>query len=355
MFQNVSTGIAMLANNDNNGYLNVNYTLNADIHNCSFNNCFGQAISGVGNGYSNGDNHSHNGTIISQINNCSFNTVGSGCSFDIYGAYNSWTGGGSGFANLQIQNNIFTNVTGTVISLISGIYAGSGTTNSSIITTAGGGVATLINNVIVNAGNGVVSQDPWDARVGSCIFENCGNAVYDTGTLSRNAGYNDFYAKNTNFTGYPSIYGTVVLVNRNGTPCDFLYNIFQDPQFVSATNFQLQATSPCIEAGVPDAAYFDSYFPPSQGSVTNDIGAYGGPNAGLWIFPAPTNMFSLSIALYVGVTINPPTDGHYQLQYAPTLAGTNNWIQITNMDLSAPFLYVEPMQSPQRFYRAVLQ
>jgi hypothetical protein len=332
-FQDVSNGIAMKVNGNN-------WTLYANIANCSFSNCLGQAVAGTCNGTVNDGCVWNSGTIFSAINNYSFNAVNSGCSFILLGGCNCNCG--PGYGNIQLMDNLFINVTNTAISLTQNGYAD----NSP---------ATLINNIILNASNGIVSQDPWDARVGSCVFKNCGNAVVDTGSLSRTISYNDFFGNSTNFTGYSAIYGTTILANRNGTPCDLLYNIFQNPQFVSATDFHLQTNSLCIDAGVPDAAYFDSYFPPSLGSVTNDIGAYGGPNAGQWIVPMSTNFLTLTAARYIGVTINPPSAGHYQLQYASKLTGTNNWIQITNMDLSAPFLYTEPASSPARFYRAVLQ
>ena len=143
----------------------------------------------------------------------------------------------------------------------------------------------MINNVIVNCAGGVNTASPWDAQIESCIFKGCTTAVKVSGSLSRTVSDNDFFGNGTNFVGYPTSYGNPIILNRNGTPCDVLLNIFQDPQFVLATDFHLQATSPCIDAGEGSAANFDNSFPPSLGTVTNDIGAYGGPNAGQWIMP----------------------------------------------------------------------
>lgn len=58
-------------------------------------------------------------------------------------------------------------------------------------------------------------------------------------------------------------------------------NIDQDPLFADAL-FHLPAGSPCVDAGNPDAAFNDECFPPSQGTVRNDMGAYGGPLGCEW-------------------------------------------------------------------------
>jgi hypothetical protein len=44
-------------------------------------------------------------------------------------------------------------------------------------------------------------------------------------------------------------------------------------------NHSLQPGSPCIDAGDPYYTYNDRYFPPSQGTVRNDMGYTGGPYA----------------------------------------------------------------------------
>jgi len=52
-----------------------------------------------------------------------------------------------------------------------------------------------------------------------------------------------------------------------------------DPQFVYTVDYRLQPGSPCIDAGVEDPDYAD-VIPPGQGTLRNDMGAYGGPLAG---------------------------------------------------------------------------
>jgi hypothetical protein len=310
-FLNATNAVTIMGNS---GYMAL------QINNCTFSNCVNSAIYNFG--------YSRN--LNPKITCCLFSGTSNGCVLNIPAAA----------ANAFISGNIFNNLAGTAILL----QLGSGGANAA--------TASLINNSIVNCTGGVNATGPWDAKIQSCIFKGCTSAITVSGSLSRTVNYNDFFGNGSNFVGYPSSYGNPIIQNRNGTPCDLLLNIFQDPQFVSATDFHLQGTSPCIDAGEGSAANFDNTFPPSLGTVTNDIGAFGGPNAGQWLVPTPSSFLTLAAVRYIGVTIYPPSAGHYELDYASTLTGTNNWIQITNMDLSAPFLYTEPASSPARFYRA---
>jgi hypothetical protein len=316
-FQNVSNGIAMVVNHNN-------WTLDASIVNCLFSNCWGMAVSGVGNG----EWGSRNGRIVAAIENSSFSFVGSGCGFSIYGGYYSLGGAaGYGYANVHIENNAFQNVTNTAVLLTAGDYAGSST-------------ATLVNNIILNASNGIVSQDPWDATVMDDIFVGCTSAVTDTGSLSRHVEYNDFFQNATNFIGYTSNYGTVILANRNGTPCDLLFNIYQDPKFLATNDFHLQTNSPAIDAGTPDWVYTDMCFPPAQGASFPDLGIYGGPNACNWlavvpILPVQATMTHSNQVTKINWGAIPRSE--YQVQYLTNLVilGTNEWLNFTNGDVLA--------------------
>ena len=70
-------------------------------------------------------------------------------------------------------------------------------------------------------------------------------------------------------------------------------NIDEDPLFVGTgeLRYALLEDSPCIDAGNPDPLYYDPEDPnnpgfalyPAMGTVHNDMGAYGGPNAISWV------------------------------------------------------------------------
>jgi hypothetical protein len=64
-------------------------------------------------------------------------------------------------------------------------------------------------------------------------------------------------------------------------------NIDAPPLFVNETdfNFHLDASSPCIDAGSPSAEFNDACLPPGEGTVRNDMGAYGGPGNCGWLPP----------------------------------------------------------------------
>ena len=64
-------------------------------------------------------------------------------------------------------------------------------------------------------------------------------------------------------------------------------NLSTDPLFEPGDEFyHLRPASPCVDAGNPGLAYIDAFLPPSQGKARNDMGAYGGPEAGVSDLPA---------------------------------------------------------------------
>ena len=345
-FQNVGDGVDMIASA-------CSPNMASRIMNCIFTNCasraiYGQAYGGAGMWFECYQ------TLNVVVKNCIFNGNGNGCVFSIWGGRWCYPQGcltGYGYANLQIVGNIFYNTTGAALYTDAGSYAGSSS-------------AIVINNTIVNAGYGIRVQDPWDAKVQSCILAGCTNAMVAVGSLSRHVEYNDFHGCATNFVGYPGPYGDISygLTNRNGTPCDPLFNITNNPQFVALDDFHLAADSPCIDAGTPDWAYTDMCFPPSQGSDFPDMGAYGGPDACNWLDEVPLLPTTLVITRADQMmTLNwgaiPRSE--YQVQFATNLltVGTNwlictdgwvlavdkptSWIVTTN--LSPMFLRVQSL------------
>jgi hypothetical protein len=354
--QNVMYGIWMTFTGRDSTQMTTQTT---KIMNCTFSNCTEEAISGDSYGQAWGvDWYNYwaaNGTLNASIRNCVFNNSGNGCGLYVAGQAQGGCCGtfvGYGYGNLQVLNNVFNNVTNSAIWLGVGTYAG-------------GGPAALINNTVVNAGRGVLVQDPWDATVQSCLFVGCTNAVRDTGTLSRTVSYNGFYGNATNFTGYnPNSYGSVIKINRNGTPCDLLFNIFDDPKFVATNDFHLQTTSPAIDAGSPDWAYTDMCFAPqvSQGTAYPDLGVYGGPDAANWLDTVPLLPVQASISLstnLIWLNWGAIPRSTYQIQYVATnlnaTFGTNAWLTKTNVLAADKPVSIAvspyPATNPAAFYR----
>jgi len=107
--------------------------------------------------------------------------------------------------------------------------------------TIGGGIALDPGNLDTYIGNNIVTQNIGGGIYFSQFSQNC------------KVRYNDISSNDTNFQGegIPSGLGTIVTVNANGDPCDITYNILLDPQFVNfaAGDYNLQTSSPCVDAG----------------------------------------------------------------------------------------------------------
>jgi hypothetical protein len=308
-FLNMTNGITI-------GAYGGNQTMTPLIFNCAFSNCVSQAIYGEAIGPSGSST-----TLSPMIENCVFSSSGYGCVFHISGQ-NGWYGPGYGYAGPRIIANVFQNLNGTAFRMSVGSYAG-------------GGQPAFINNTVVNCGAGTDASDPWDARIQDNIFVGCTNAVNVNGALSRSASYNNFFGGATNFTGYPTTYGQAIWINRNAIPSDLLFNIFQDPKFVSASDFHLQSDSTCIDAGTPDWAYSDMCFTNSisQGNSYPDLGAYGGPDAANWLdtvpkMPVHAFITQTNDAIWINWGALPRSS--YQVQCLTNLStpGTNAWTDL---------------------------
>jgi hypothetical protein len=98
-----------------------------------------------------------------------------------------------------------------------------------------------------------------------------GSGIYFESNNMNSVIYSDVYNNNGgNFTGaIPAGIGQIVAVNANGDSCDIYHNIILDPLFVNQpeNNFNLQSSSPCIDAG-------DPHSPLDPDSTIADIGAF---------------------------------------------------------------------------------
>ncbi len=102
------------------------------------------------------------------------------------------------------------------------------------------------------------------------------------------------YNPNSITISYSDIQGgeAGIITNNNGTVNWLEGNIIEVPQFVGTGGypFTLLEDSPCIDAGNPNPIYYDpedQFNPgyalwPAMGTIINDMGAYGGPNAIGW-------------------------------------------------------------------------
>ncbi len=117
--------------------------------------------------------------------------------------------------------------------------------------------------------------------------ERNGGGMYVEGTTTA---MNNIVYGNTANVGSPQIHNladTSLTVTWSDIEGGFegTGNIDADPLFADTIDYFLTATSPAVDAGNPDAAYYDpenasapgNACPPALGSITNDIGAYGGP------------------------------------------------------------------------------
>jgi hypothetical protein len=318
-FVNANTAIDIYASGNNSQMF-------TEILNCTFSNCISQAVYGFAYTYNGQCNVS---TLLNTtIENCTFSGTSNGCVM----AEGSYCGGA--YYNTTLYANLFYNLTGTAFLMIP---------NGASPT------ATFINNTVVNCASGVQVADPWNVQVQDDIFVGCTNAVTLSGSLSRTVSYNDFYNNATNFTGYPAGYGTVIWDNRNGTPADVFYNIFQNPLFVGSNNFQLTTNSPCVNAGTPGASFANLCFPPSIATNFPDLGAYGGPYACNWLTTVPVlpgigESFSVSNNFF-WLTWGAIPRSSYQILYSLTGPGSpsgidsNDWLSLPNGQVEAAQYY----------------
>ncbi|MCK4655364.1 MAG: right-handed parallel beta-helix repeat-containing protein, partial [Candidatus Cloacimonetes bacterium] len=135
-----------------------------------------------------------------------------------------------------------------------------------------------------NNGGGVFcfnSADP--VLMNSILWNNSPHEVFFTGAANTN----------TITISYSDIQGgeAAIVTNDNGTVNWLEGNIDADPLFAD-TLYHLSSASPCIDSGNPAPIYYDPEDPdnpgfalyPSMGTIINDMGAYGGPNASGWIY-----------------------------------------------------------------------
>ena len=114
----------------------------------------------------------------------------------------------------------------------------------------------------------------WDNKIRTV---NGGSTIFFMGSDTIDLNYCDIDTLSSGWFGEYSNQGKIIWGNGN---------IYSNPLFTNTQNsdFTLQNTSPCVDAGDPDPQYNDSEDPanpgyalwPAMGTVRNDMGAYGG-------------------------------------------------------------------------------
>jgi hypothetical protein len=143
----------------------------------------------------------------------------------------------------------------------------------------------LTNNTIVN---NMAGLDGGGLYIGS----NCYAEVRNTIQWGNEALFgNQVYIVNGDGSGfyYSDVEGGMDSIGGNWHSVTWEECLDEDPMFADTLNYYLDGSSPCVDAGDPDEAYNDYEDPgypgyalwPSMGSLTNDMGAYGGPYRGI--------------------------------------------------------------------------
>ena len=352
-FSDAQTGIRMIIET-----VDGQKSMEVDVLDTSFTNILGPCVygrslgqahwvggvsGGIGLGFPN---------LKPMINGCRFSGAPIGCYFVSYGEYYSNPGGSTvyshGTVNPNIANCYFSKMTNAAIAFDQTQYSDPatptihnniivGSTNGIMINRLSGGVANVSpevnNNVFYRNHQAVSLSDFSDATVQNNIFVANSNGIVRTGSLASRVEYNCFNNNLRHFVGYPASYGQMILFNQNGTPCDMLMNIIQDPILEDTNSFRLLPTSPCVDAGSPKKHLRDGCFPPSLGTGINDQGAYGGLEACNWLEVTPKVPAELEISIISKTNVNLKWNAiprsEYQIVYNTNLV-TTNWHSLSN-------------------------
>ncbi len=324
-FQDATNGLSLLV---------AENTMTLNIRNCVFENCLKAGISGISQGtiYGRGIGQSCVWTapkLNAVVANCTFGRCKYGCIFTTTGLYQNcnslYPGLAPGAASPIIKNSIFREITGTAIWFQSLV-------NSAV------SFPTVENNTVLNCANGVTAESSFNGALLNNIFVSNITAISRTSTNSSRVSNNDFFGNERNYSGYAgSPLGIITTTNNAGVPSDVALNIYQDPHFTSSENLRLSIGSPAIDAGVDDAANYESCFPSARGSQLPDIGAFGGSSSCGWPIPSTsTKEVPFEIALAVELSFNSEKGARYSVVMAAPWPDVNTTNRTITFRLQAP-------------------
>lgn len=147
-------------------------------------------------------------------------------------------------------------------------------TNSIFAGNISRGIYSTDNNDVVTLINAVVANNQLSGVAGS------GGALNVTNSIIYDNLFEIFWDQQNTEVSYSDIQGGEVYPGTG--------NINTFPSFLDISTYTLSALSPCIDTGDTAETDNDRFFPPSQGGNRNDMGAYGGPEAGFWYPPLYT-------------------------------------------------------------------
>ena len=211
--------------------------------NCTSSHCRSRSCSASAHGggiYLTQGNMLVENCIISS-NNCNSSAYGDRTEYAYsYGAGMYLRRGAASLTNSIVKNNSTTASADYTHELGAGVFVYEAT------------LACENSTVAYNTKEGIYNQDGIMQAVNSILYFNSGEEVIGTATVT-----------------YSDVEG-----GHDGEG-----NIDCDPWFESILDLRIRADSCCVDAGNPASRYNDECFPPSHGTVLNDIGAHGGPGA----------------------------------------------------------------------------
>ena len=194
--------------------------------------------------------------------------------------------------NVIIENNIAENGAG-IMSISSDPILQNVVIINNVASHAGGGIylhksaPSIVNVTLSNNSAEVLCGGIYCGTYSSAALKNCilwNNSPYEL--------YLNWYSALT--VSYSDILGgeSGIITNGSVTINWLKGNLDEDPLFIGTGDYPyaLSGSSNCIDAGDPDTLYNDPENPnhlgyalyPAMGTIRNDMGAYGGPNAASW-------------------------------------------------------------------------